>query len=207
MGHEAQYSEDTPEKSLPPGLLEHRVESTETITSLAVKYGMSPHDIRSINRLHLAAVFPGQLVLVRDPSHACKESTCDDDMTGYPATSPGGQHIRATRARERSGKAAVSEARAVGPQVSPPATGVERTASAPQSPFLVITHDMSKPPLMATTSSKEFLNDSCFCVKVLYITRRQGLVPGTLESTPEYIRFIPHPDSKFVTLCSVTWAF
>eukprot|EP00041_Stephanoeca_diplocostata_P020291 m.451649 g.451649 ORF g.451649 m.451649 type:complete len:429 (-) comp21531_c0_seq1:1094-2380(-) len=197
MGRDAQYAKDPPQQSAPSGFCEHRVGPTETITTLAVKYGMSPHEIRSVNRLHLAAVFPGQLVLVRDPAHERTMTSGDNGMAGYPATSPGGRHIRATRSRASEGKS-VAKGQSAKDSSSPSSPDVESAASDSHSPLLVIPHDMSKPPLMATTSTKEFLNDSCFRVKVLYITRRQGLVPGTLESTPEYIRFVPHPDSKFV---------
>lgn len=157
-----------PNSSNLSGVVEHVVEDHETLTTLAVKYDMSVHDIRLINRLHHSAVFAGQVVLVKDPKNSSDFS------------SPAHALCASTQSSTTSDE------------------GSDDADTQPSSPFMLVSRDIHQTPRMTSGGGreKEFFKDDWFRIKVLLMTRKHGLVPGMLESTTDYIGFTPDSDCE-----------
>lgn len=53
----------------PPGTIEYKVDSNDTIERIALKWNTIPSDILHINRLSSRLLYPGQILYVPDPNY------------------------------------------------------------------------------------------------------------------------------------------
>eukprot|EP00040_Diaphanoeca_grandis_P023677 m.129205 g.129205 ORF g.129205 m.129205 type:complete len:513 (+) comp29381_c0_seq1:315-1853(+) len=54
----------------PPGTVRYTVTPNDSITHLSIKFDMSQQEIAALNRMATASIFPGQVILVKDPHQA-----------------------------------------------------------------------------------------------------------------------------------------
>jgi hypothetical protein len=140
-----------------------------------LRYGMSADAIRILNKLIGTALFPGQRLVVKDPDAAEQFALFDAIRQNSPL--PHAHRRGKEPAADGAGAAAAGDK-----------DGGD--GSGEMSPFFMV----SKTPFADKSEPvKEFANTSgtAFRVKVLYMTKGKGLIPGFLEADENHVRFWP----------------
>eukprot|EP00051_Salpingoeca_urceolata_P013196 m.164892 g.164892 ORF g.164892 m.164892 type:complete len:575 (+) comp17726_c0_seq1:361-2085(+) len=165
-----------PVVSQPKHTIAYQVRADDTLTRVAVCFDMKPEEVCRLNRIK--AVFPGQTLWVKDPAF-------QGPLRVAGATSkPASAGIKPLQLEDTG--------LAMGP-VSPTDEVVRHVS---RSAFFDDPHARppSAPPVeLSAEQTLEFVNETMARVRVRLVTNGQGVIPGILEVTCDYVRFTPDP--------------
>ncbi|TSK20204.1 Oxidation resistance protein 1 [Bagarius yarrelli] len=163
--------------------LNNRVESRDTLNSIALKFDTTPNELVQLNKLFSRAVVPGQVLYVPDPDYVSSAGSS-------PSLSP------ISPLSPTSSEAELEKDFDGGPRSDPP-------ASAPPA-FSALRHTRI---VSSTSEEEEALTEKFLKINCKYITDGKasqhsqsslGAVSGVLLVTPNNIMFDPHRTDPLV---------
>ncbi|CAG0885014.1 unnamed protein product [Darwinula stevensoni] len=169
----------------PPNATTYKVESSDTLTSIAAKFHLTPSELAKMNRLSSRLVFPGQLLYVpiQEPSMQVEEPADDEpSQESIIAVSERGDILEAIR------------------PVSPKPGHIERILSpcaSPRHPKSSGSHSLSQSEDEERSLDKDCM-EKFLKINVRHITDGQGVVAGVLLVTPNAVMFDPNVSDPLV---------
>ncbi|KAG8441712.1 hypothetical protein GDO86_010774 [Hymenochirus boettgeri] len=152
----------------PRGTMEYKVESRDSLNSIALKFDTTPNELVQLNKLFSRAVVPGQLLYVPDPDYisSVESSPSLSPVSPLSPTSSEAEYEKSTHTERLPNKESTSS----------PAYCATR-------PSRVVS---------STSEEEEAFTEKFLKINCKYITDGKGTVSGVLLVTPNNIMFDPH---------------